>query len=120
MAKQKVPKKIAGVKVPKPLRRSTWLKSLVGNKAGRSVLTEALLAAAGAAAVALTRDRSTVPPASAPSGPRGDERDLLNVSSDSAPTDFFVARSDAPSEQSISGAKRSGRAKRLKPDTSRT
>ena len=119
MAKQKVPKKIAGVKVPKTLRRSTWLKSLVGKRPD-DLSTEALLAAAGAAAVALTRDRSTVPPASAPSGPRGDERDLLNVSSDSAPTDFFVARSDAPSEQSISGAKRSGRAKRLKPDTSRT
>jgi hypothetical protein len=106
MAKQKLPRKIAGVKkVPKPVRRATWLKSLVGNKEGRSILTDALLAAAGAAAVALTRDRSTVPPVS------GD---------DSARTDIFVARSHAASKNAISVAKRPGRAKRLKPDTSQS
>ena len=43
--KVKVPKQIAGVKVPKALRRG--LKDLARSQNGRTVLTEALVAAAG-------------------------------------------------------------------------
>jgi hypothetical protein len=39
---------------------------------------------------------------------------------DSARTDIFVARSHAASKNAISVAKRPGRAKRLKPDTSQS
>jgi len=54
MAKKKrVPKKIAGVKVPKLLRSSTLLKALLGTKLGRQILADALVAAAAAAAAAL-------------------------------------------------------------------
>jgi hypothetical protein len=55
MAKKKVPKRIAGVKVPKAVRRSPWTRMIIGNKATRTVLNDALFAAAGAAAVVLTR-----------------------------------------------------------------
>lgn len=46
MAKKKVPKTIAGVKVPKPLRRG--LRDLAASQNGRKALTEALDAAAAA------------------------------------------------------------------------
>lgn len=50
MAKKKVPKTIAGVKVPKPLRRG--LRDLAASQNGRKALTEALDAAAAALPVA--------------------------------------------------------------------
>jgi hypothetical protein len=43
--KNKVPKRIAGVKLPKPLRRG--LRDLARTQNGRTVLTEAVVAAAG-------------------------------------------------------------------------
>jgi hypothetical protein len=46
--KNKVPKKIAGVKLPKPLRRG--LRDLAASQNGREVLTEALAAAGTALA----------------------------------------------------------------------
>jgi hypothetical protein len=53
--KTKVPKKIAGVKVPKALRKSDLVAGLLSNPAARTVLADVLLAAAGAAAAALAR-----------------------------------------------------------------
>lgn len=47
--KNKVPKKIAGIKLPKPLRRA--LRDLAASQSGRAALVEAL-AAAGAALAA--------------------------------------------------------------------
>ncbi|RAK52160.1 hypothetical protein [Phenylobacterium deserti] len=47
--KNSVPKRLAGVKIPKPLRKG--LKRLAASQDGRTVLTEAL-AAAGAALIA--------------------------------------------------------------------
>ena len=56
--KSKLPKKVAGLKVPKALRKSKALETLVGSEAGRRILAEAIMAAATAAASALTADRS--------------------------------------------------------------
>ncbi|MDB5512345.1 MAG: hypothetical protein JWR08_1828 [Enterovirga sp.] len=51
--KTKTPKTIAGFKVPKSLRKAGLLDALVGTPAGRKLLGDALVAAAGAAAAAL-------------------------------------------------------------------
>jgi hypothetical protein len=48
--KNELPKRIAGVKVPKALRKSVVLNSLLCNEVGRQVLGEALVAGAAAAA----------------------------------------------------------------------
>jgi hypothetical protein len=53
-----LPKKVAGVKVPKAVRKSGSLASLFGSQLGREILADALIAAAGAAAAALTRTRA--------------------------------------------------------------
>jgi hypothetical protein len=52
-----VPKKLAGVKVPKAVRESKSLSTLLTSNLGREILADALIAAAGAAAAALTRTR---------------------------------------------------------------
>ncbi len=52
-----LPKSIAGVKVPKAVRKSSALGTLFNSQLGREILADALLAAAGAAAAALTRTR---------------------------------------------------------------
>jgi hypothetical protein len=52
-----LPKKLGGVKVPKAVRQSTSLSTLFGSGLGREILADALIAAAGAAAAALTRTR---------------------------------------------------------------
>lgn len=51
--KAKVPKKVAGLKVPKAFRKLGALDALVGTPIGREVLAGALIAAAAAAANAL-------------------------------------------------------------------
>ncbi len=53
-----VPKKVAGVKVPKAVRKSGSLSTLMNSGLGREILADALIAAAGAAAAALTRTRA--------------------------------------------------------------
>lgn len=53
MAKNRIPKKIAGVKIPKILRKNVLMKSLLGSATGREIVADALIAAAGAAASAL-------------------------------------------------------------------
>jgi hypothetical protein len=52
-----MPKKVAGVKVPKAMRQSKSLGTLLNSGLGREILADALIAAAGAAAAALTRTR---------------------------------------------------------------
>jgi hypothetical protein len=56
--KSGVPKKLAGVKVPKAVRESKSLSTLLTSNLGREILADALIAAAGAAAAALTRTRT--------------------------------------------------------------
>jgi hypothetical protein len=51
--KRKIPKKIVGIKVPKMLRKSWLMKSLLGTSLGRQILADALVAGAAAAAAAL-------------------------------------------------------------------
>jgi len=53
MAKNRIPKKIAGVKVPKALRKNSLIKSLLGSATGRRIVADALVAAASAAASVL-------------------------------------------------------------------
>jgi hypothetical protein len=60
MAKMKVPKKVAGYKIPKAVRKSPILKAMLANKTGRDVLAKALVAGAGAAAAVLVEERSDV------------------------------------------------------------
>ncbi|MHC2357707.1 hypothetical protein ACVMB3_007230 [Sinorhizobium meliloti] len=48
--KSRIPKKIAGVKVPKPLRKSKMLRSMMASDLARDVLAKALTAVPGAAA----------------------------------------------------------------------
>ena len=56
--KGKVPKTVAGVKVPKALRKGL-VGSLLDNPRAREILADVLLAAAGAAAAALVKHRPT-------------------------------------------------------------
>jgi hypothetical protein len=56
--KGKVPKTVAGVKVPKALRKGL-VGSLLENPRSREILADVLLAAAGAAAAALVKHRPT-------------------------------------------------------------
>ncbi|ACP22901.1 hypothetical protein NGR_b14500 (plasmid) [Sinorhizobium fredii NGR234] len=51
--KNRIPKKIAGVKVPKALRKSKVLGAMMASDVGRDVLAKALTAGAGAAAAVL-------------------------------------------------------------------
>jgi hypothetical protein len=55
--KAKVPRKVAGVKVPKAVRKSRLLDELLTSELGREILAEALVAAAGAVASTLIKKR---------------------------------------------------------------
>lgn len=56
----KMPKKIAGYKVPKSIRKSPILQALLASEVGRDVLAKAITAGAGAAAAVLLSDREEV------------------------------------------------------------
>jgi hypothetical protein len=58
--KMALPKKVAGIKVPKSLRKSRLLRSLLASPLGRKVAADALVAGAGAAATVLMRERKEV------------------------------------------------------------
>jgi len=53
--KTKVPKKVAGVKVPKSVRKATIIDTVLNHPIGRAVLADALVAAAAAASAALVK-----------------------------------------------------------------
>jgi hypothetical protein len=55
--KAKLPKTIAGVKVPKAIRTSGLLDELLNSPLGREILAEAIVAAAGAVASVLMKKR---------------------------------------------------------------
>jgi hypothetical protein len=55
--KNRIPKKIAGVKIPRAIRKNTLMKGLLGNPVGRQIIADALIAAASAAAAALVASR---------------------------------------------------------------
>lgn len=58
--KNKIPKKIAGVKIPKLFRKNKLLKGLLGSPTGRALVADALMAAATAAAGVLMASKSKV------------------------------------------------------------
>ncbi len=55
MAKTRIPRKVAGYKVPKAIRKSPMLKVLLGSTAGRRILSDAVMAGAAAAAAILVQ-----------------------------------------------------------------
>lgn len=55
--KAKLPKKIAGVKLPKFLRKSDLLNALLASQTGRELMAKAVTAAAAAAAAVLVEHR---------------------------------------------------------------
>ncbi|WP_271896071.1 hypothetical protein [Candidatus Phyllobacterium onerii] len=55
-----VPKRVAGLKVPKTLRQSKILRGLLSNPVGREVLANALTAGAAAAAAVLIEERKEI------------------------------------------------------------
>ena len=59
-SKAKTPKTIAGMKVPKALRKSGWLAPLLADPQTREILADVLIAAAGAAAAALVKERPSL------------------------------------------------------------
>lgn len=60
MAKaNRIPKKVAGISVPKAVRKSPLLRSLLGSEAGRQMLGQALIAGATAAAGVLAARSET-------------------------------------------------------------
>ncbi len=52
----KVPKRIAGVKIPKSIRKSDLARWLIANPLGRSVVTDALVAGVAAVGSSLARN----------------------------------------------------------------
>jgi hypothetical protein len=56
-AAAKLPKTVAGVKVPKAIRESGIVAKFLNHPLGRQILADALVAAAGAAAAALVKHR---------------------------------------------------------------
>lgn len=60
MAKNRIPKKVAGYKVPKTIRKSSVIRSLLASDIGRDVLANALTAGAGAAAAVLVSEREEI------------------------------------------------------------
>jgi hypothetical protein len=55
-----LPKKVAGLKVPKRLRRSRLVGSLLHSRLGRQIVADALVAGAAAAAGVLVREREEI------------------------------------------------------------
>jgi hypothetical protein len=53
--KNKIPKKVAGFKVPKSVRKSPVVAGLLGSETGRKILGDALMAGAAAAAAILIK-----------------------------------------------------------------
>nr|WP_250809249.1 hypothetical protein [Neorhizobium tomejilense] len=60
MKKKIIPKKIAGFKVPKSVRKSSLLRNMLASRTGRQILARALVAGANAAATALTDERADI------------------------------------------------------------
>lgn len=60
MAKTKLPKRIAGFKLPKRVRKSKMLGAMLNSPIGRDILANALTAGAGAAAAVLLEERKAV------------------------------------------------------------
>lgn len=58
--KSAIPKKVAGFKVPKAVRKSKPLKAMLGSKIGRDIIGKALIAGAAAAAAVLAEEREEV------------------------------------------------------------
>jgi transposase len=73
MAKKKfkLPKKIAGVRIPKMLRKSALLDRMLKSATGREIAAKALVAAAGAAAAVLLKEREEVAEAGAATAKKG-------------------------------------------------
>lgn len=72
--KTALPKTVAGLKVPKSLRKSRLLRSLLASPLGRRVVADALVAGAGAAATVLMAERKEVADAAEAGVRKGSKR----------------------------------------------
>lgn len=96
MAKNKLPKRIAGFKVPKALRRSKLVRGLLGSELGRHIVADALVAAAGAAATVLVREREEIIEAGEKGARKGKRAlGLVTEAADSAAAAALGAVTDA-------------------------
>ncbi len=91
--KTKVPKRIAGVKLPKQLRRG--LRDLARTQNGRTVLTEALVAAAGLLVTHEAQPGSTTRQAVSKNAPRAKAKAAALASEARSWTDSAGAFQDA-------------------------
>ena len=73
MAKKKnpIPKRMAGVKMPKTIRKSRMLRAMLSSAKGRDLLANALVAGAGAAAAVLVEEREQVTDAAGTGAKKG-------------------------------------------------
>ncbi len=108
-AKAKLPKTVAGLKVPKALRKSGVLETLVGSHTGRQILADALVAAAAAAAAALMKDRSGTQ-----EGGKGRSRTVMSDATHAAAGAVAGFITDA-AQSLITGALGGGEADKPKP-----
>jgi hypothetical protein len=96
MAKVKTPKRFAGYKVAKPVRKSALLKGLLGRKVGREIAAQALLSGASATAGVLVAEREEIADATR-KGARRSRRTLamLSHAAESAAEAAVVVVTDA-------------------------
>ncbi|MGX9992596.1 hypothetical protein ACS4RR_026270 (plasmid) [Rhizobium sp. Z1P35] len=69
--KNRIPRKVAGYKIPKTIRKSPMLKALLSSDIGRGVLANALTAAAGAGAAVLLGEPGEVASAAGKGASKG-------------------------------------------------
>ena len=69
--KNVIPKKVAGYRIPKSLRKSRLLNHLLKSKVGREILANSLTAGATAAAAALVSYREDIGPSTVKGAKRG-------------------------------------------------
>lgn len=118
MAKKKsaLPKKIAGIKIPKGVRKSRMLRAMLNNPMGRDLLANALVAGAGAAAAVLIEKREDVAEAgkqAAKTGKKGAKKSYRAVAVagralESAVSAMMGVISDAAQSFVSDGKKRKG------------
>jgi hypothetical protein len=90
-SKTKIPKTVAGVKVPKALRKSGWLDPLLADPQTREILADVLIAAAGAFAAALVKKRPSPQQATA----TGEAADGAGAEAGSGARDLVQGAADA-------------------------
>ena len=115
MAKKiKLPKKVAGYKVPKSVRKSKLLRALLNNSVGRDVLANALTAGAGAAAAVLIENRDEIATTGKKGARKGVRAASLAAEAAQSAANAMVGVVRDAAHTFLPEAKSSGESKRLK------